>query len=208
MSCANKRKSPPLLDSTAVPNSAVSDESSDVVVDGASHKAKKLSVDRAHYCLDPGISCSDELRKLLRPETIRMANEIIVGLRADDPGLVVQILNADDLHLALALPGSPVVQGADAAESADAFRKWLIARALATPGVSPNSQIPPNSRSVAFHHLTERNANAIVYGGWQVIPWVAEIQNQAPPVEMPLVLWMAGTGRGKCDMFVADQVFL
>jgi hypothetical protein len=125
-------------------------------------------------------------------------------VKIDDPGLVVQILNMDDLHSALALPGSPVGQGADVAASSLAFREWLIARALA---VAPTSQVPTNSNSVAFHHLTERDANKIVYRKWHVIPWAASIINNAPPLVMPLVLWIAGTGRGRCDLFIAEQVF-
>ena len=160
-------------------------------------------------CLNSKISnLPRNLSHLLSEETVESANTIIVcGLKSDHPGLIVQISNEDDLHTALRLPAAPVAQGADANASAVAFRGWLIARALATPGVTPNCQCPPQSQSTAFHHLSEKNGNVIVYGSWQVLAWAAQIQGHHPSLEMPLVLWMAGTGRGRCDMFVANQVF-
>ena len=194
---ANKRKALNITNTT----SAIADEN---VVNESSREAKKMFVSSSSVSLSSSVSCPDDLQESLHEETIRAVNAICPHLKAEDPGLVVQILNMDDLHSALGLPGSPVNQGADAAASSIAFRNWLIAGALS---VAPVSQSPPNSDSAAFHHLTEREANAIVYTRWHVISWVANIQNHAPPLVMPLVLWMAGSGKGKCDMFSAAQVF-
>jgi hypothetical protein len=196
MMSAHKRKA---LD-IATTTSAIGDEN---FVNESSREVKKMFMSSS-VSLSSTLSCSEELKESMCEETIRMVNKTSLGVTDDDPGLVVQILNMDDLHTALALPGSPVGQGADPAASSIAFRAWLIVRALA---VAPASQCPPNSNSVAFHHLTERDANTIVYSKWQVIPWVASIINHAPPLAMPLVLWIAGTGKGRCDLFVAEQVF-
>jgi hypothetical protein len=157
--------------------------------------------------LNSKIACNDDLRQILSRSSIELCNQILPTLKQNDPGLVVQILNKHDLHVALALPNSPVPQGGDETASEAAFRVWIVAQAFAAPGVGPNSQYPPQSNSLAFHHLTEGEANAIVYANWLVIPWVYEIKQQVPILEMPLVLWMAGTGRGRAEMIRAEQVF-
>ena len=90
--------------------------------------------------LSSSISCPDDLKESLCKETIRAVNAICLHLKADNPGLVVQILSMDDLHSALGILRSPVNQGADATASSIAFRNLLIAGALS---VAPVSQSPP-----------------------------------------------------------------
>jgi hypothetical protein len=158
--------------------------------------------------LHPNIRCDDDLKDILSQSSIELCSQILPTLHKDDPGIIVQIINKSHLHAALALPGTPIAQGANETASEDAFRAWIIAQALAAPGVGPNHQCPPNSVSLAFHHLTEREANSIAYSQWHIVPWVYNIQQQVPALEMPLVLWMTGSGRrGRAEMFKAAPVF-
>jgi hypothetical protein len=153
------------------------------------------------------ITWAEDLRSKITSETQSLIDLILPSLKRDDPGLVIQIINAQDLHVALALPDSPVPPGIDQEASQIAFRDWIIAQAMTVPNVGINNQCPPNSHSLAFHHLSEREANAIVYTRWHVISWVAHVQQHIPALEMPLVLWMNGSGRGRAEMFQAGQVF-
>jgi hypothetical protein len=155
----------------------------------------------------PRITWAEDLRSKITNETQSLIDLILPSLKRDYPGLVLQITNAQDLHVALALPDSPVPPGIDKEASQIAFRDWIIAQAMTVPKVRINNQCPPNSHSLAFHHLNERDAHAIVYRKWQVISWVDHIQQHIPALEMPLVLWMDGSGRGRADIFQAGQVF-
>ena len=121
-----------------------------------------------------------------------------------DPGIVVQLLDLNSLHAALQLPHSPLPAGNDVNSSADSFRQWLIAQALASPGVTGANQVSPEC--VAFHHLTPGMTNHIIYQKWLIVRWVVEIQT-ADIAPFCLVLLLEGLGRGKCDITVAAQVF-
>lgn len=134
-----------------------------------------------------------------------LAMNISRKLKRDDPGILVQIVDEASLHTALGLPGSPIAQGATVLESLSNFRTWIVDQALASPGVNINNQEPPNTESMAFHHISDEQANHIVYRGWHHIPWAVELQNH-PEIQMPIVLWLTGTGKGKARMFQANQV--
>lgn len=69
----------------------------------------------------------------------------------DDPGLIVELsLNMELIHQALGDASSPVEPGVDPLASAQAFRDWLITRALQTPGcIGPDAQV---SNSLVFQH--------------------------------------------------------
>lgn len=140
---------------------------------------------------------------VLLPETIKMCNHIVLTLNEDDPGLVVQVENLNRLHNALGLIGSPVPPGVNVEQSLYDFRNWLQASASNVVGVGPAKFFGPSG----WHHLTERQANQIVYNQWQVIPWVASIQNANYPGPVAAVFWLSGTGPGRCDAFKAAQVF-
>ena len=140
-------------------------------------------------------------------DTVVAVNKVAKELKEDVPGLVVQILDYNRLHTAMGLPSSPVPQGLTPEQSANAFRNWLIASSLLAPGITPAHQVPTGTTSTAFHHLTETEANAIVYGNWQNIPWAFAIQAAGLGGNVALVLWLSGAGRGKAHMFEAVQVF-
>src|SRR5690348_15502544 len=61
----------------------------------------------------------------LNPETIAIVNRISESVKQDMPGIVVEIGNHNIVHQALALPGSPLPQGANPAASAALFEAWL-----------------------------------------------------------------------------------
>eukprot|EP00274_Cyanoptyche_gloeocystis_P001541 CAMPEP_0196660172 /NCGR_PEP_ID=MMETSP1086-20130531/38465_1 /TAXON_ID=77921 /ORGANISM="Cyanoptyche gloeocystis , Strain SAG4.97" /LENGTH=163 /DNA_ID=CAMNT_0041994459 /DNA_START=61 /DNA_END=552 /DNA_ORIENTATION=+ len=157
--------------------------------------------------LDPKIRCAPSVLQKLDSETLDLCNSVLPAVTVDDPGLVVQFLNPDDLHAALALPGSPIPPGADPLFSMNAFRAWVIQSALQAPHVGPGNHVPSATLSTAFRHLTEEMANAIVYKSWHLIPWAHQIQQAGLTDRVALVLWLAGTGKGRADMFVPGQVF-
>ena len=158
-------------------------------------------------CLDATIECDEDLKSRLTADTVVAVNKVAKELKEDVPGLVVQILDYNRLHTAMGLPSSPVPQGLTPEQSANAFRNWLIASSLLAPGITPAHQVPTGTTSTAFHHLTETEANAIVYGNWQNIPWAFAIQAAGLGGNVALVLWLSGAGRGKAHMFEAVQVF-
>ena len=166
------------------------------------------ALEHAHHspCLDSAIKCDEDLKVRLTPDTIVAANKVAKELKVDDPGLVVQILDYNRLHAAMGLASSPVPQGGTPEQSANAFRNWLIASSLLVPGITPAHHVPTGTSSTAFHHLTETEANSIVYRTWHVIPWAYEIQNVGLG-SIALVLWLTGAGRGTAHMFEAGQVF-
>ena len=149
--------------------------------------------------LSDKISLDEEY--VLLEETIKMCNEIVLALKEDDPGLVVQVENLDRLHNALGLVGSPIAPGIDAEQSLYRFRNWLQ---LSAANVNAPAKLFGPS---GWCHLTERQANQIVYRQWLIIPWVASIQNANYPGPVASVFWLSGTGPGKCDAFEAAQVF-
>ncbi|CAB9505796.1 expressed unknown protein [Seminavis robusta] len=60
------------------------------------------------------------------PKNIDVAVMSIEFLSVDDPAFLVDYASDAEFHAALALAGSPVAQGADAAASAVAFRQWVF----------------------------------------------------------------------------------
>jgi hypothetical protein len=182
-------------------HSSVDTESSSSDGDESSLASSSICT-RSQLCF----SSSEALLSKLTSDSILLANTIASTLKRDDPGLICQILSPYDLHAALALAGSPIPQAQDQLASSDAFKQWIIQQALMSPGVNANNQEPPNTLSMAFHHLSEEQANDIVYQRWLCVPWVAQLQ-QHPQLSMPLVLWFTGTGKGKAHMFEAKQVF-
>jgi hypothetical protein len=158
-------------------------------------------------CLDAAIECDEDLKSRLTADTVVAVNKVAKELKVDDPGLVVQILDYNRLHTAMGLPSSPVPQGLTPEQSANAFRNWLIASSQLVPGITPAHQVPTGTTSTAFRHLTETEANDIVYGNWHNIPWAFAIQAAGLVGNVALVLWLSGAGRGKAHMFEARQVF-
>jgi hypothetical protein len=139
----------------------------------------------------------------LLQETIKAVNKVAQDLSQDDPGLVVEIPSPADLHQALGFAGSPLLQGANIEASRLAFINWMAAQALPVPGVSPNNRMG----GTAWANLTSSQALQIQYGQWQVVPWVASIQQAgfaAPPAR---VLYIEGIGPGRCTMCAAPQIF-
>jgi hypothetical protein len=135
-----------------------------------------------------------------------MLNYIVRTLKKhddNDPGLVVQVEDIDRLHNALGLAGSPIPPGADAQQSLYLFRNWLQVSAAHVTGVGPENLFAP----CGWHHLSESQANQIVYGQWLVIPWVSSIQNANYPGPLASVFWLSGTRSGNCHAFKAAQVF-
>ncbi|KAH9102675.1 hypothetical protein AeMF1_020784 [Aphanomyces euteiches] len=133
-----------------------------------------------------------------------MANLVVDEIDEDETGLVVQINDQSNLHAALALPSSPVVQGADANASLEAFRDWLIHGAR---NVNARSQVPENSSvSLAFHHLTGPEAVDMTSGQWLKYQWCTEIRNNGL-LEFATVFWMDGTERRRATITIFQNIF-
>ncbi|GMF28558.1 unnamed protein product [Phytophthora fragariaefolia] len=145
--------------------------------------------------LSCNIKCDPSVMDLLAPDTIELANCVVKGMKAEDPGLFVQIIDQNALHQALALNHSPVPQGANADASAEAYRAWLIDGAR---NVRPNSQVPRNSPfSLAFHPSNQGEAVDILlhwtHQEWNVL--LRENRRGANPIgNFAILFWMAGTG--------------
>eukprot|EP00961_Rhodomonas_salina_P194967 2632361-Rhodomonas_salina.2 len=154
--------------------------------------------------LSSDIACEPSLKSSLLGETTKAVNKVAKVLRRDDPGLVVEISSPADLHAALGYAGSPLLQGASIEESRIAFVNWLAAQALRVPGVSPNNKIG----DTAWASFTSSiQAMLVLSGQWMVVSWVASIQQAgfaAPPAR---VLYMEGTGPGRCTMCTLPQIF-
>lgn len=67
-----------------------------------------------------------------------MCEQISSKLRAEDPGVVVQVTDKDVVHAALGLPLVPtgLEQGPTPQVSYDRFRVWLVREAHLSLGVS------------------------------------------------------------------------
>jgi hypothetical protein len=152
-------------------------------------------------------SLTDEQLSKIEEENIRFANKIGHYLNAEDPGLIVQIHNHEHLHIALGLVSSPIPAGTNANESMKHFQDWIIAQVLAVPEVNADNQEPQNSRSLAFHHLSNERANRIAYGQWR-FPVAWQISMAAhPELTMPIFIRMCGNGEGRVHLFEATGVF-
>lgn len=155
------------------------------------------------------VYCGELVQERLLPATVALANAIIEDITArakphvsvDDggTGLIVQICDRGQLHAALALPGSPVQQGADASASTELFCEWLVRSALETSEVDQVTEIATawtkrEQVAVALHHLTLQDANAIVYTQWQRSEWVLAMRARGIQ-QFALVLCVASGDR-------------
>ncbi|CAK4626346.1 hypothetical protein LEN26_002275 [Aphanomyces euteiches] len=154
--------------------------------------------------LSRNIACDASILSVLKQETIKLANLVVNEIEEDDTGLVVQIHDENKRHAALALPNSPVIQGADADESLVAFRDWLIHGAR---NVNAGRQVPEDSSvALAFHHLTSGEAITIVSGQWILPRWCIEIRNSEFQ-EFTTVFWMEGTGQRRAAITIVPNIF-
>ncbi|KAH9144948.1 hypothetical protein AeRB84_011121 [Aphanomyces euteiches] len=154
--------------------------------------------------LSRNITCDSSILSVLTQETIKLANLVVNEIGEDDLGLFVQINDLNNLHAALALPHSPVAQGADANASLEAFRNWLIDGART---VNAGCQVPENLNvSLAFHHLTSEQAINIAYGQWLQHHWYIEIRNSGFQ-EFATAFLMEGTGRRRATFSILPGLF-
>ncbi|KAH9102672.1 hypothetical protein LEN26_013235 [Aphanomyces euteiches] len=155
--------------------------------------------------LSRNISCDASILSVLTQETIKLANLVVNEIDEDDCGLLVQIHDQNNLHAALALPNSPVIQGADANESLEAFRDWLIHGART---VNAGSQVPEDSAvSLAFHHLTGGEATKkLTNGQWIQLRWMIEIQDNGLQ-EFATVFLLEGIGRRHPTITIVPNIF-
>lgn len=149
------------------------------------------------------ISLAQNFYKPMNPETITIANRISPTLHIEDPAVIVEIVDIELLHNALALPSSPIAQGANPQASELAFRYWTVNTALLVQGITQASN---HIGIYGWHHLSQDQALAIVYQHWHVIPWTVDIR-AANVGLFARVLWMSGSGRGKAHLSIAPQVF-
>lgn len=65
--------------------------------------------------LSDSITCDDSIKRILTQNTINVCNQIVLGMKEDDHGLVEQVSSDQGLHAALGLPDVPagLRQGAD-----------------------------------------------------------------------------------------------
>jgi hypothetical protein len=172
-------------------------------------KAKEENISSRHLekqrmILSRNITCDSTIIDLLTPKTIELANIVVNEINEEDPGLFVQITNQNNLHAALALPSSPVSQGVNADDSLEAFREWLIERAV---HVNRRSQVPQNSDvSLAFHQLSLDDAVKITNREWMQQRWNVEIQDNGVG-EFAIVFLMARTGRHRAT-FTIDRLLI
>ncbi|GAB9469125.1 hypothetical protein Gpo141_00006413 [Globisporangium polare] len=154
------------------------------------------------------VYCGDSIRGRLLPEATTLVNSIVADItkRAkphissdDGTGLIVQVCDREQLHAALALPGSPLEQGADASASTELFCDWLVGSALGTPKVDQVTEITMAGWTkqeqvvVGLHYLTLQDANAIVYMQWQKSEWVLAMRASGIR-PFALVLCIAASG--------------
>jgi hypothetical protein len=141
---------------------------------------------------------------VLTQETIKLASIVVNEINEEDSGLFVQINDQNNPHAALALPNSACIQGADADESLEAFRDWLIAGAR---NFNAGNQVSEDSDvSLAFHHLTQGEAINITNGQWQQKRWNIEIQDNGFE-KFASVFWMAGTGLRRATFTITPNIF-
>lgn len=131
-----------------------------------------------------------------------------------EDGLIVwvQITNGQNLHAALALPNSPIPQGANVADSEAAFRAWIIAGAA---NVNPASQFPANSpTSLMFHHLSVGDSFDICTGQWLNHAWYFEmLENRRGPEaarigEFAMVFVISGTEQNGTAASLVPGIFV
>ena len=124
--------------------------------------------------LDPCIEIEAFNQMKMLPDTIQLANHVVSKLGDMDPALVTQMGDANTVHTCAGLAGCPFPQGATPQHSLTTFKTWLVATALATPGVTVANQLVGVHGS-AWYNITDDAANEMVYSRLQVIPWVANI---------------------------------
>ena len=137
---------------------------------------------------------------VLLPETIEVINLVAYSLEPDDPGLVVQLSVKADIHRALSLLGSPIAPGATQNASVLLFRAWLQNAAQLSPGVTPAHKVP-GLYTDAWHHLSDEQADHIVWHSWHSILWSTSIANAIPPLRVADVLKIVPGGVQRTHMY-------
>jgi hypothetical protein len=141
------------------------------------------------------------------PSTLDLANEVVSKIGDMDSAILPQVGDADIVHACAGLGGCPFAQGATPQLSLAAFKAWLVASALAVPGVTGNNQLVGVHGS-AWYNLNDDQANDIVYSRWQIFPWIINIR--ASPYnggQLAQVYWFVGTRPSQATAFIARNVF-
>jgi hypothetical protein len=98
-------------------------------------------------------------------------------LSVDDPAFLVDYASDAEIHAALAVAGSPVAQGANAAASAVAFRQWVFKFFVAT---SPNCRVTrhaplPGHSDCCFQRLSNLEAIQIANLSVAHAAWMLQV---------------------------------
>ena len=106
------------------------------------------------------------------PKSVHVDLREIEFLSDDDPAFFIHYASDTEIHAALALAGSPVPQGVNAAASAVAFRQFVRNFFVQ---ISPNCRVPQQAPAVgfsecAFQRLSNHEAGHILN---MSIPWAA-----------------------------------
>mmetsp|Transcript_25611 Transcript_25611/g.39307 ORF Transcript_25611/g.39307 Transcript_25611/m.39307 type:complete len:197 (+) Transcript_25611:62-652(+) len=123
------------------------------------------------------------------------------ALKRDDPGFCFVFSRAQDIHQCLAIGGSPVVQGANAAASVAALRAWLVGRIPDQATQLVQTPLNAQDRCVAITNLTiQEYSNMLQTLNLLMLTWGAACH--AAGISVGTCTCMFGVGQGSCTISV------
>lgn len=128
-------------------------------------------------------------------------NEVANGIKVGDPALFVDIFHNENLMAALNCQHAPIAPLATPQATNEAFRAWLVQTAETVQNVQALDPTVPT-----FDHLSNSATNDIVYSKWQIIHWLAAMDN-ANVQPFARVYQMDGIGVNRAEVQELNQVF-
>ena len=128
-------------------------------------------------------------------------NEVANGIEVSNPALFVDIFHNENLMAALNCQHAPFAPLATPQATNEAFRAWLVQTAETVQNVQALDPAVPT-----FDHLFNNAANNIVYSKWQIIHWLAAMDN-ANIQPFARVYQMDGIGVNCAEVQELNQVF-
>lgn len=139
--------------------------------------------------------CIDDIARVVDKDAAAPTSTACKSLRLDDPGITILFSSAADIHAMLALPNSPVAQGANAATSVVAFHQWIVALVPdAANQIVPNV---PHGQGVVIYQLGHQEYGELM-GNLNLMQWGGSAFAQGLSAGSFVQLYGSGRGTATC----------
>ncbi|KAL3913309.1 MAG: hypothetical protein SGILL_006547, partial [Bacillariaceae sp.] len=135
--------------------------------------------------------------KFKLPDDLAVATHTAaMELGPDDPGFTIMFADANTVHDALAMAGSPMAQRATATLSLAALRNWVVAQAVAVnAGCVVAMPANAHNQGVTFTNMSITEATNFRIGLWAHLPWAAACHAASTSAGSFFEITGEGTGR-------------